>query len=53
MKSKTWRIAYRVDAAAILILDVFEKITPQTPKSVLDTCRKRLSEFDQISRNHK
>jgi phage-related protein len=52
-QSKTWRIVYRVDSDAILVLDVFEKKTQQTPKSVLDTCRKRLSEFERVLRNQK
>jgi phage-related protein len=45
-QTKTWRIIYRPDADAILILDVFEKKTPQTPKHVIDTCKKRLSDYD-------
>jgi phage-related protein len=46
--TKTWRIVYRVDTDAILILDVFEKKTPQTPKHVLDICKKRIAEYDHI-----
>ena len=42
----TWRIIYRVDADAVIILDVFAKKTTQTPKSVVDTCKKRLKEYD-------
>lgn len=52
-QTKTWRIVYRVDADAIILAEVFEKKTQQTPKSVLDICRKRLSEYDQASRSRK
>jgi phage-related protein len=52
-QSKTWRIMYRVDFDAVIIAEVFEKKTQQTPKSVLDVCRKRLGEYDQVTRSHK
>lgn len=52
-QNKTWRIVYRVDADSIILAEVFEKKTQQTPKSVLDICRKRLSEYDQASRSQK
>ena len=32
-----WRIVYRVDSDAIVIVEVFEKKTSKTPKSVIDT----------------
>jgi phage-related protein len=41
-----WRIIYRVDADAIVILEVFAKKTAQTPNAVLATCRRRLREYD-------
>jgi phage-related protein len=44
----TWRILYRIDLDAIVILEVFEKKTGQTPKRVLDVCKKRLSEYDAV-----
>jgi len=40
--NKSWRLVYRVDADAIVILDVFEKKTNQTPRNVIETCRMRL-----------
>jgi phage-related protein len=52
-QTKTWRIVYRMDVDAVIIAEVFEKKTQQTPKAVLDTCRKRLSEYDQATRNQK
>src|SRR5690242_498035 len=45
---KTWRIIYRIDEDAILILEVFEKKTQTTPKSVIDTCKRRLALYDSV-----
>jgi phage-related protein len=45
--SASWRIVYRADADAIVILDVFEKKTAATPQRVLQTCRRRLREYDR------
>ncbi len=42
----TWRIVYRVDPEAILIVEVFAKKTARTPAAVLEACRRRLKEFD-------
>ena len=42
----TWRIIYRIDNDAIVILEVFAKKTGQTPKKVIEVCRKRLSLYD-------
>jgi phage-related protein len=52
-QNKTWRIMYRVDFDAVIIAEVFEKKTEQTPKNVLDICRKRLREYDNATRNQK
>jgi phage-related protein len=41
-RDKTWRLVYRIDPDAIVILDVFEKKTNQTPRHVIETCRRRL-----------
>lgn len=41
-ENRTWRIMYHVDTDAIAILEVFAKTTPQTPKSVIRTCKARL-----------
>jgi phage-related protein len=38
----TWRIICSVHADAIVILEVFEKKTTKTPKSVVRACDKRL-----------
>ena len=47
-RTKIWRIIYRADADAIIILEVFEKKTPQTPRTVIDISKKRIAEYDRI-----
>ena len=42
----TWRIIYRIYTDAILILDVFEKKTNKTPKSIIDICKQRIKRFE-------
>ena len=42
----TWRIIYRIYTDAILILDVFEKKTNKTPKSIIDICKQRINRFE-------
>ncbi|MFN7528346.1 MAG: type II toxin-antitoxin system RelE/ParE family toxin, partial [Dolichospermum sp.] len=44
---KNWRIIYRIDDDAILILEVFNKTTRTTPSTVIDISKKRLSKYDQ------
>jgi phage-related protein len=41
-----WRIIYRIDANAIVVLEVFSKKTGRTPKHVFDNCKRRLKEYD-------
>jgi len=48
-RDKTWRIIYRIDRDAIVIADVFQKMTRQTPKRVIDDCRRRLRQYDALS----
>jgi len=45
-ESATWRIVYRIDADAIVILEVFSKKTTQTPKRVIENCQRRLKDYD-------
>jgi phage-related protein len=49
-KETIWRIVYRLDLDAILIVEVFQKKTQQTPKHVIDTCKKRLRLYDDLTR---
>ena len=46
-RDHTWRIVYRVDPDAILILAIFDKKTAATPKDVIADCRRRLSHYDE------
>lgn len=47
-RNKTWRIIYRTDSDAVIIAEVYEKKTEQTPSHVIETSRKRLKLFDSI-----
>ena len=42
----TWRIVYRTDADAIVILVIFEKKTSQTPKDIIKLCKDRIRDYD-------
>lgn len=41
-----WRIIYRIDPEAIVVLEVFKKTTRKTPHGVIDACQKRLRDYD-------
>jgi phage-related protein len=41
-----WRLFYRLDADAVVILGVLQKKTQKTPTQILELCRKRLKEYD-------
>jgi phage-related protein len=45
----TWRIVYRIDAEAIVIVEVFAKKTQATPKAVIAACKHRLVSYDAIA----
>jgi len=45
-RNKTWRVVYRIDKDAIVILEVFEKKTPKTPPKVIENCRRRIQLYD-------
>ena len=44
-QDKRWRIVYQIRPDAIAILEVFMKKTAQTPKAVIEICKKRMSEL--------
>ena len=44
----TWRIVLRIDADAIVILEVFSKKSRGTPKPVIEVCKKRLKAYDKL-----
>ncbi|MEO1429641.1 MAG: type II toxin-antitoxin system RelE/ParE family toxin [Cyanobacteria bacterium J06633_8] len=45
-EDKNWRIVYRIDEDAIIIVEVFRKTTTATPKKVIEVCKKRLIKYD-------
>ena len=48
-ESKVWRVIYRIDADAIIIIEVFSKKTNRTPKSVIEVCKRRLKGYDAVA----
>ena len=46
----TWRIMYRLDPDAVIILAVFAKKTQATPNAILETCAARLKLYDRHAR---
>ena len=44
-----WRIVYRTDSDAIVILEVFDKKTNTTPKHIIDTCKERVRRYENES----
>ncbi|MEK7235680.1 MAG: type II toxin-antitoxin system RelE/ParE family toxin [Nitrospirota bacterium] len=47
-ESGTFRTICRADTDAVVILDVLKKKAEQTSQSVIETCRRRLREYDQL-----
>jgi phage-related protein len=45
-ENKTWRIIYRIDHDAIVILEIFKKKTQKTPKRVIDNCKRRIRDYE-------
>jgi phage-related protein len=46
----TWRIIYRIDPDAIVLVEVFSKKTAQTPQHVIGNCQRRLRAYDEAAR---
>jgi phage-related protein len=42
----TWRIVYRIDFDAIVLIEVFKKETAKTPSRVISVCKARLRDYD-------
>ena len=42
----TWRIVYRIDDDAIVILEIFRRQTWQTPPPVIEACKRRIRLYD-------
>lgn len=43
---ETWRIIYRIDDDAIVVVEVFSKKTQKTPQHVIDVCKTRFKRYD-------
>jgi phage-related protein len=41
-----WRIVYRLDPDAVLVLEVYAKKTRKIPQEVIDRCKQRLKHYD-------
>jgi phage-related protein len=48
-ENATWRIIYRVDPDAIIVVEVFSKKTQQTPKYVIKNSKARLKRYDELA----
>lgn len=49
-RDAVWRIVYRVDADAVVVIHVFKKNARATPKGVIELCVRRLHEYDLAAR---
>ena len=47
-QSRTWRVVYRLERDAIVILEVFAKTTQATPKRIIEQCTRRLSKYETV-----
>ena len=47
--NKAWRLIYRIDHDAVVVLEVFEKKTRATPQRVIAECQRRLRLYDQAA----
>ena len=45
-----WRIMYRIDADAILVVEVYPKKTRKIPDEVISRCQQRLKQYDAVVR---
>jgi hypothetical protein len=49
-ETRTWRIIYRVDADALVVVDVFAKTIRTTPKRVIADCQRRLRLYEAATK---
>jgi phage-related protein len=45
-----WRIMYRVDPDAVLIVAVYSKKTRKIPQELINHCKKRLRDYDEAAK---
>ena len=46
-QSRTWRVIYRIDRDAVIILEVFAKTSQATPKQAIEVSQQRLRQYDE------
>jgi phage-related protein len=51
--SGQWRLMYRLDSNAIVILEFFAKKSQTTPKAVIVQCKRRLKEYEHATKQTK
>ena len=49
-ENRIWRIIYKLERAAVLIVHVFEKKTTRTPKTVIEKCKARLELYSHATK---
>jgi len=47
-RDANWRIVYRNDSDAIVVVEIFAKKTNKTPVDLVKNCRLRLKRYDSI-----
>ena len=47
--NKTWRVIYRIDEDAVVVVEVFEKKTRATPHRLIAECQRRLRLYDEAA----
>ena len=50
---QNWRIMYRIDTDAVVILEVYGKKTRKIPDEVIDRCKARLKKYDSTVKSAK
>ena len=46
----SWRVVYYIAVDAVVILDVFKKQTASTPLAVINACKRRLAEYQRLTK---
>lgn len=44
----TWRLFHYIDTDAIVLLEIVDKKTRETPERVLDKCKARLAQYKAV-----
>jgi len=47
---QNWRIMYRIDSDAVLVVEMYPKKTRKIPDEVIERCKKRLKQYDAAVR---